>query len=424
MEKLIERTIFQEIKQHLTDKEITVIIGARQVGKTTLLLHLKDYLISQKKISSERIFYFNLDRLKDLAFFSEQEEVIKFLETRKNFGTIFLLVDEAQRIPNAGRFFKGIYDLDLPVKIVLTGSSSLELKAKFQEPLTGRKRIFYLWPLSLMEVIKWKEPGLKEIIEKTKTISQYDLEKIQKIEEELVIFGGYPRIVIEKNEQKKIKFLEEIYNSYLEKDIINFLKIKKPLIFNKLVSYLANQICQLVNLDELSNSIGVERKTIEHYLNILEQTFIIKLLSPYFKNPRKELVKMPKVFFIDNGLRNFALGNFNSFKERLDKGAVLENFVANELLKKIFPPHSLHYWRTLHKAEVDFIIRYGDGRVVPIEVKATMLKKKKISRSYGYFIKEYQPRKGYLVNLSLKGEEKMGRTKISFIYPYELIMSV
>ena len=421
MVKIIERTIFQEIKQHLKEKEITVIVGARQVGKTTLLLYLKDYLISQKKISQERIFYFNLDRLKDLDFFSDQEKVIRFIKTRKDLGTIFLLIDEAQRISNAGRFFKGIYDLGLPVKLVLTGSSALELKAKFQESLTGRKRMFYLWPLSLIEVVKYKDPALKKLIEKTKIISQYDLDKIREIEEELAVFGGYPRIVIEENYQKKINHLEEIHNSYLEKDIINFLKIKKPLIFNKLTSCLSNQICELVNLNELSNSLGIERKTIEHYLNILEQTFIIKLLPPHFKNFRKELVKMPKVFFVDNGLRNFVLGNFNSFQERLDKGAVLENFVANELLKKISSPDSLHYWRTLHKAEVDFVIRYGNNKVIPIEAKATELKKKKVSRSYCHFIKEYKPKKGYLINLSLRGEKIIDKTKIIFIYPYEII---
>ncbi len=414
---LIKRSIFSEILNHLREKEMTVIIGPRQTGKTTLLEQIKDYLVNsapaRQRVEPESLFYFNLDLTKDLALFSQQKNIINFIKDRKRGdGTLYLFIDEAQKIVNAGTFLKGVYDLKLGVKFVLTGSSSMEIKSKIQESLTGRKKIFKLMPLSFSEYAAYKNSALFKIIKKGKTISDYDFYEWEKLINDFAVFGGYPRAAIEHNTDKKVELIEEIYNSYLEKDIINFLKIQKPISFSRVASLLAARAGGLLNVNNLAKETGVEVKTVNYYLTILEETFIIKRIKPFFTNAKKELVKAPKVYFIDNGLRNFALMNFNNLSERIDRGAVFENLIASELLKIVKPPHSLHYWRSLQKAEVDFVVRKGDGEIIPIEVKAQKMDKPAVSRGYGSFLAKYNPKKAMLVNYNLRKTNKIGKTDL------------
>ena len=410
---LLKRNLFNHIVDHLQAKEMTVIIGPRQVGKTTLLEQIQKYLTGKKKINPKALFYFNLDITKDLALFSRQENVINFIKDRQRKNeTMYLFIDEVQRIKNAGIFLKGIYDLKLGVKFILTGSSSLEIKSKIQEALTGRKQIFKLMPLSLAEYAVYKNPVIFKIIQKQKTISDYDFTEWQKIVSDFAVFGGYPRVAIESNADKKVELIEELYNSYLDKDIINFLKIKNVISFSKLVSLLAAQTGGLLNANQLAMDTAVEVKTLNHYLDVLENTFIIKLIKPFFTNAKKELVKMPKVYFLDNGIRNFALSRFDSLDERVDKGEVFENLAASELLKIIKPPHSLHYWRSWQKAEVDFVIRKGNGEIVPLEVKARKTAQIVISRGYRSFLSKYEPAAAILLNYNLRQQQKIDKTKI------------
>lgn len=410
---LIKRDIFNRVIEHLQAKEMTVIIGPRQVGKTTLLEQIQTYLMSEKKINFKTLFYFNLDITKNLDLFSKQENVINFIKDRKRKNEkIYLFIDEVQRIKNAGIFLKGIYDLKLGVKFVLTGSSSLEIKSKIQEALTGRKQIFKLMPLSLTEYAAYKNPEILKIIQKQKSISDYDFSEWQKLVGDFAVYGGYPRIAIEKNINKKIELIEELYNSYLDKDIINFLKIKNAVSFSKLVSLLAAQTGGLLNVNQLAAEIAVEVKTLNHYLDVLENTFIIKLIKPFFTNAKKELVKMPKVYFLDNGIRNFALSRFENLADRIDKGEVFENLAASELLKIVKPPRSLHYWRSLQKAEVDFVVRKGNGEIVPLEIKAQKMLKPIVSRSFRAFLARYKPNKAMLLNYNLRQKQKIGETNL------------
>ena len=422
---LIERSLFKQVIEHLKEKEMTVIIGPRQVGKTTLLEQVQEYLVNKEKNNPECLFYFNLDLAKNLALFEDQENIINFIRDRKRKNeTMYLFIDEVQRIKNAGIFLKGIYDLKLGVKFILTGSSSLEIKSKIQEALTGRKKIFNLMPLSFSEYASHKNPSVLEIIKKQKIISEYDFNELEKLVNSFAVFGGYPRVAIEKNVNKKIDLLEELYNSYLEKDIVSFLKIKNSVSFNKLVSLLAAQAGNLLNINQLAADTAVEVKTLNHYLEILESTFIIKLVKPFFTNPKKELVKMPKIYFIDNGIRNFALSRFDNLDERFDKGEVFENLVASELLKIIKLPHSLYYWRSLQKAEVDFIIRKGDGEIIPIEVKAQKIEKLAISKSYRSFLSRYNPKRAYLVNYNLRKKQKINSTDLNTLIIIDLKKSI
>ena len=413
---LVQREIFQNIVNHLDAKEITLIIGPRQVGKTTLLSQLTDHLLRQG-YSESRVLSFNLDVITDRRLFENQTEFIKFLKERIGKEKIFVFVDEAQRVENAGIFFKGIYDLDLPMKFVLTGSSALEIKSKIHEPLTGRKRIFYLYPLSFHEYVSVKDfPAAKRIGEKE--FSSYTKERIAEYLSRFLVWGGYPKIALEENIESKEQFLKEIYSSYIERDIIGFFEIKNTTAFTNLVAMLASQIGQLVNTQELSNSLNVERKTVEKYLEILEKTFVIERITPFFRNVRKELTKMPKVYFLDAGLRNFALADLKTFNERHDKGAILENFLFSELRKK--SNSKFHFWRTKEKAEVDFILENRLSEPVPIEVKATNMKSSEISRSFRSFLNTYKPKHAFVVNLGFQGSKKVGSTEVEFIVPYEI----
>lgn len=416
---LVSREIFPQIKKHLRDKEITVITGARQTGKTTLLLQLKDYLIKDKKNSPGKIKIFNLDLITDLTLFRDQADFIKYLKDELRINrNLYVFIDEVQRLENPGLFLKGIYDLMLPVKFVVTGSSSLEVKAKISESLAGRKRIFSLYPFSFCEFLSFKNNALYRLISKPKEISSYHRREIFDYLYDFIIYGSYPRVALEDNKEEKMRFLEEIYSSYIERDIIGFMKVKNQFAYTKLVTLLAGQIGQLINLHEISSTIRLNHRTLDNYLYLLENTYVLVRLRPYFTNLRKELTKMPKVYFIDTGLRNFALKNFAAFEDNRDKGSLLENFCFSSLMKMW--KGSIYFWRTKEKTEVDFLVKDMYGNIIPIEVKAQQLVKPAISRGFQSFLKKYQVKKGYIVNLALKNKVKLNDTIIEFILPYEV----
>ena len=416
-DKLIKREIFEEIAAHLKLEEITVITGARQTGKTTLFLQLKDYLIA-RKVKESQIRFFNLDLINDLFAVNNQGDFIKFLkEELKRERFIYCFIDEIQRIENAGKFLKGIYDLKLPVKFVVSGSSSLEMKAKISEPLTGRKRIFHLWPFSFPEYILWVEPSLSGRL-KEEAVSVISRGKIMGYFFDYVVFGGYPKVVLSSSAKEKIDILNEIYSSYIEKDIVGFLKVKNPFAFAKLVSLLAAQAGGLVNLHELSSTIGINFRTMENYLFALENTFVISLARPYFTNARKELTKMPKVYFVDTGMRNLSVKDFSAFADNRDKGQLLENIIASSISRR--QEGALNYWRTKDKNEVDFVIRDYFGGIIPVEVKAVEMKGPEIPRGLRSFIDRHQPKKAFIVNLSLQKTVKINNTRIKFILPYQI----
>ncbi|MCK4473728.1 ATP-binding protein [Candidatus Parcubacteria bacterium] len=416
--KIIQREVFPKIVAHLGKPEITLITGARQTGKTTLLGMLKERLIKEKKVASENIFYFNLDIVKDWEFFQDQTKFIEFLKDRSQEQKIYVLVDEAQRVPNCSRFFKGVYDSDLNVKLVLTGSSSLELKTRFQESLAGRKQVFHLFSFSFTEFLQAKDKILAELLEKKSKISEISKKQILSLFKEYVIWGGYPRVVLSSTNQEKSDVLSDIYSSYIEKDIVGLLEIKNRLKFSDLVKLLAGQIGQLVNISELSNSLNLDRETVERYLKALEETFIISPLIPYFKNPRQEIVKQNKIYFNDTGIRNYALDNFSLLSERQDAGLVLENTVFREILLSLSLFQKIRFWRTKQGAEVDFLILKGE-KIVPIEVKSK-IRKPVISLGLRSFIEKYVPEKAFIVNLSLEQGVKIKKTKVDFIYPFEI----
>lgn len=417
--KLVIRQIFPRILLHLKEPEITVIVGPRQVGKTTLLFQLKKELIEEMGVSSSSLYYFNLDVVSDQVVFRSQTDFIRFIKNRlPGNKRLYIFVDEVQRIENPGLFFKGVYDLNLPLKLVLTGSSSLEIRSKIIEPLTGRKQLFQLYPLNFTEYISFYEKDLLPFFTKEDKVAN---QKIAEYLYKFIIFGGYPKVILTEDLAKRIVYLEEIFNSYVEKDVIGFLRIKNSFVFSQFVKILSSEIGNLFNIEKTSQELHLKNQTVKHYLDVLENTFIVHRLLPFFSSVRTEIRKMPKIYFFDTGIRNYALEfrdfSFKSFLERNDKGLLLENFIFSELLK--LEQAKMRFWRTKDGAEVDFIIE-KKGEIIPAEVKVAKLKSQEISRSFVSFIDRYEPKSGFVINLAYQSIQKVKGTKIYYILPHQL----
>lgn len=410
----IKRNIFNILKLHLKESEMTLIVGLRQVGKTTLMKSLKEIVEQEGK----KTLFLNYDNETDRSFFSKQESLLAKIKLEFGESGGYVFIDEIQRKEDAGLFLKGLYDLGLPYKFVISGSGSLELKEKIHESLAGRKKIFEVQPISFDEFVDFKT-GYKY---SGHLIDFFRLEKI-KVEQflfEYLNFGGYPRVIIEPTEAGKRSLIDEIYKSYLERDINYLLKLDKSEAFVRMIKLLADQIGKLVNYSELAVGSSVSVATIRKYLWYAEKTMAIRLISPFFKNQRNELVKSPVVYFSDLGLRNYSLDLFGHIKERISSGFVFQNFIANILQSRLFGSNAvLHFWRTTGGAEVDFVIERGVA-ILPIEVKFKSLEKVQIEKSLRSFIEKYHPKEAWVVNLDFNGELMIGATKVRCIPFYEL----
>ncbi|MCL4374547.1 ATP-binding protein [Patescibacteria group bacterium] len=413
---MIRRKLLSQIQTHLLHPEITMIVGPRQAGKTTIMEILRDDL--RKK--GEKTLFLNLDFTADRPFFDTQEKLIQRIiyEIGNEKGYVF--IDEIQRKENAGIFLKGLYDMKLPYKLIVSGSGSIELKEKIHESLPGRKRLFELTTLSFEEFIAYKTDykHIQEGSSFAELASYFDLfrEQARNYLEEYLNFGGYPKVVLASTTKEKRAVIADIYQSFLEKDMSVLLNIKKTGSLTDLLRILSSQIGSLVNISELSNTLGVSSPTVKNYLWYLEKTFIISKVTPYFKNTRKEITKSPVYYFNDLGLRNFAISQFGNAAFD-SSGFLFENFIFNNLVS-IFQltPTTIHFWRTKDKAEVDFVINTGKD-ILPIEVKYTNLKTPEMGRSFRSFLSKYRTSKAFVVNLSLTQEITLENTRVYFI-PY------
>lgn len=411
---MIKRKLYNSLKDHLSHKEISLIIGPRQAGKTTLMLMLKNYLEKRNKPT----LFLNLDIESDKRFFASQEILIRKIELELGVKGGFIFIDEIQRKEDAGIFLKGIYDMNLPYKYIVSGSGSVELKRKIHESLVGRKRIFELNTLSFEEFINLRTQYRYE--NKLLDFLHLEANKAKLFLDDYLLFGGYPRVVLAENINEKQQEISEIYQSYLEKDISYLLQVKKTDALTRLVRIIAAQPGSLINFSELSSILGISMPTVKDYLWYLEKTFILYRVTPYFRNVRKEIRKSPVFYFYDLGLRNYATGGFGNFSMP-DIGFVFQNFVFNLLREKLsLSSASVHFWRTSDGAEVDFVIDFV-RELIPIEVKWASLRKPIMPRSLRSFILQYHPSKSYIVNMALKETIEIEKTKVCFIPFYELM---
>ncbi len=395
---LYPRLLEKEILRYLPEKEALIILGARQVGKTSLMLRMKSKI--EKEVPC---FYFDLEKPQDLERVEAGcEEFLQYLEIRgankKKRNVVF--IDEIHYLSEPAKFIKLMVDhYSSRIKLVASGSSSLEIKRKFKESMVGRKFSFYLYPLNFYEFLVFKkrddlaellpESPLQKLPQEDRT--RFFAEDYKRYFLEFLIFGGYPRVAISKDIELKRRVLEEITTSYILKDVRSLFQIEDIVKFNRLVKLLAINSGNLLNINSLSSAAGVSQYLVSQYITVLENTYLIKLLSPYFTNRKKEVVKSHKVYFVDSGLRNYLIGNLDFTEERQDIGALLEGAVFFGF-KKRNGRAKLYFWRTQNKAEVDFILE-DTQKLYPLEVN----KSGKSTRALYAFMDYYKEDKGYVV---------------------------
>lgn len=403
-EKLYKRAIFDEIKKYLLTDDIIVLHGARQVGKTHILYYIENYLAAKK----ENMAFIDLEDSRFVVildggvenFFGYLKEE-GFLSKRKK--KLFVFIDEIQYLKNPSSFLKLIYDHHKNIKLIVSRSSSFAVKSKFKDSLVGRTINFEIFNLSFEEFLLFKN----YVFKKENVHTPKKIDELRKLFSEYVIFGGYPKIVLTAETEKREKYLQQIIDTYIKRDIRDLADIKDIDKFNKLLEILASQSGNLLNVAELSNTCRISKPTVEKYLFIMENTYVIRLVRPFSRNTHSELFKVPKIYFYDSGLAQML------WFKRLPKkiiGSIFETGVFSELAKK-YGKDQIFYWRTKDKKEIDFIIKENN---VPIPVEAKLNFAQFKPGSIKYFCEKYGV-KSYKV-AGLEGEPK----NRFFVYPWNL----
>jgi len=368
---MIKREIIEKIRPWLKKEKILILNGARQVGKTTILKMLKKEL---EKDSQFQVVYLLADDLWNKEIFNSVSSLELYLKQFHGFGKkkIYLIIDEFQVINNAGLFLKNIFDkYKDKIQLIVSGSSSLEIN-KNSEFLTGRAIHFNIERINFKEYFDYIS---KSDIKRISLNSFSDLENFYNIFKlkldiamsEYLVFGAYPEVITTNTIGDKKTILKSIVKTYIEKDIINHLNVENINGFNNLIKILSSQIGQMINSHEISNTISLPANTLKKYLDILIGTYIYSLLTPFYKNVRSEISKMPKGYIMDLGIRNYLLRDF-VFDNNTANGAVIENFVYLSLASQ-FDKEYLHYYRTISGSEIDFIIEKDNAKKILCEVK-------------------------------------------------------
>lgn len=367
----VPRDILKDIKKWLNSEKVLILYGSRQVGKTTVLRHLE-----QELKTDHPTLFFSIDLEIGNPLFKEPKLFIKFLENHIIKGKrLYIFLDEFQYMENAGLFVKVVFDhLKQHIQLIVSGSSSLEI-SRNKEFLTGRKIEFQLMPFSFNEYIN-SFPDIKVV----KSDDYFSLEEFDNLRDfylmnldELTLatinylnWGGYPEPCFEPEEKKSL-ILREIVGTYLQKDIAGFLNISKLDAYNNLLRLMASQVGNLVNKNEISNTLHLNMETVNKYINILEGTYVFFMVAPYFTNTRKEISKMKKIYISDPGLRRIILNEALHQSPDTFGGSEIENFVYIHA-RKLESIRSINYYRTISKSEIDFIL-HREGTMIPLEVK-------------------------------------------------------
>jgi uncharacterized protein len=366
----------------------TILVGPRRAGKTTLGHFLSHRLLAQQRF--ETLLYISCDLTSVRTGFDSPLFLQELLQHLKLSNPI-VFIDEVQRLENPGLLLKAIADLKLPIKMIASGSSQLEIKSKVQEYLTGREVESLVLPLSLAEI------------------------KPQVVLEDQLLFGSYPQVIQSKFKQD---ILQRLYQRYIARDIVEILQLGKPDVLEKLITLIAHSSGQLINYQQLATDCRVSIPTVQNYLSILEKTYVLAKVTPFVANKRTEITSNPIYYFIDNGFRNQALRNFSGVDGRTDVGMLVESLVFQEILKyktQHFLDFDIHYWRTKTGAEVDFVVYQNNQHFIPIEVKYRNLNKAKITRGYRSFLQAYKPKIGIVITKDIVATETFEGSEVHFI---------
>lgn len=338
---MIKRIIKSSILADYRRKKVIILLGARQVGKTTLL--------SELQTEKTKVLSLNCDNLDDILLI-EGKTSTELQYLLSPYELVF--IDEAQRVKNIGLTLKMIGDLKLDTQVVVTGSSSFDMANEINEPATGRLIEYNLFPFSLPEL----------------AANSSDREEKRLIGNRM-IYGLYPEVVTEPGDAKRT--LMTLTNNYLYRDLFAYKGIKKPDVIQKLVRALALQLGNEVSYNELGNMLGIDKETVENYINLLEKCFVIFRLDSFSRNLRNEIKKGKKIYFYDNGVRNAVISNFAPLELRNDTGALWENLMVSERVKRNSYSGSfaqLFFWRTHDQKEID-LIEEQDGILNTFEFK-------------------------------------------------------
>ena len=363
---MIERLLQNQIQKRMEDSKAIIVLGPRQVGKTTLLHTL---------FSSKNALWLNGDD-------SDTRSLLENPNADRLKSIIgkhpYLIIDEAQRIENIGVCIKIITDQLNGIKVIATGSSSFELANKINEPLTGRKWEFFLYPLSFQEMV-----------------NHHGLITEKRLLENRLLFGYYPEVINKPGDEKVI--IKSLADSYLYKDILTWERILKPEKLERLIQALAFQVGSEVSYNELGQNCGLDKETVEKYIQLLEKAFIVFRLNSFSRNLRNELKKSRKIYFYDNGIRNAVINQFSPLASRNDIGALWENFMISERQKHIQYQQlfcNRYFWRTTAQQEIDYI-EEKDGDLFAWEFKWNNKGKASFTKT---FVNEYQPKQTKVIS--------------------------
>lgn len=399
--RFVPRKIEAQLVSFLYDQEVIALRGPRQSGKSTLLKK-----VAQKLKSAKTVFVDFEDELELERFLASPKEFVNFhLDPKQK---TFFFFDEYQYVPKGGKLLKLLYDSFPQAKFIITGSSTLDLQ-EIGHYLVGRVVFFDLFPFSFEEFLRARNKKLYQEYLQKRFDPHLDspphslfLPELNQALSEYLRFGGYPRIVLEKEFEKKRILLKNLFTTYVEKDIIKLYGRNRKHQLISLLRALTGMVGKIVNYQELAQITHLSFQELKNCLSLLEETFIIKQIRPFRRNLVTELKKSPKFYFYDSGI-------FNLLQESLTPqstitGDLLENYVFTRFKT------NLHFWRTTAKAEVDFVLKQ-ESEIIPIEVKLTP----RITRSLLSFIKTYSPTKALIINLNQTGVVRRKKTKIIFL---------
>lgn len=356
-----KRKLLKTLIDQQRSRRITIIIGPRQSGKTTLLKMTRDAIKEQ----GHKTLFLDIDLFSDFEKIATYENIINTLKLHgfkeKSRDPFFLFLDEFQRNRDVSVILKNLYDHQENVKIYATGSSSLTVKKSIQESLAGRKLIYNLYPLDFEEFMEFHDDELA--VEQYRNSHSLEgknlaptLGSLSGYLKEFMIFGGYPEVALTGGVEDKKEILRSIFDLYVKKELVEYLNIEKVYPVKLMVEYLAVNNGQKVKYDEVSQISGLSQKAVKQYLEILEETFLIQKIRPFFTNKNKEMVKIPKIYFIDPGVVNYFINNFNPLEIRHDAGFLFENVVFSEMLKQGVRTSELKYWGDKNQREVDLVV--------------------------------------------------------------------
>jgi predicted AAA+ superfamily ATPase len=380
-----------KIESGLQNVPIVVLIGARQVGKTTIMKSIKT--------SKDTLFLIgqNIEIAELFQKFSIVEQYLKIYLNTELDGILF--IDEFQYIQGISTQMKLLVDKYPKLKIICSGSSSLDILKNVEESLAGRVRVMEVLGLSFEEYVLFRDKQLYQLLQTFDADIQSSVltDKINALLSEYLVYGAYPRVALIDNIDEKIDILNDIYQTYLLRDVKTYIKNEDVIGFNKMLRLLANQNGNQININNLSKESALPYKQCENYLNLLEQMYIIKLIEPYSTNKRKEVQKMKKLYFCDIGLRNMVEKNFNEIEQRSDNGALFENYVMLELWRNKGSGGIVQYYRIAGGLEIDFIMTKLNGKYA-IECKYKNFEKTIMFSAMNKFCEEEKIANKFIVN--------------------------